>query len=44
VIDVRRRVRRHSMDLATSSSSCSREITEITRKISSLSNDFRLTK
>jgi hypothetical protein len=37
-----RGMRSHSMELIPSSSSCcSREITDITRKIASLSNDFR---
>jgi hypothetical protein len=39
---VGRGMRSHSMELIPSSSSCcSREITDITRKIASLSNDFR---
>ena len=43
VCEERLKMRRHSMDLTTTtSSSCSREIRDITRKISSLSNDFRL--
>ncbi len=37
-----RGMRSHSMELIPSSSSCcSREIMDITRKIASLSNDFR---